>query len=31
VDTARLAALIEDGPPQDLPTVTTEVRECYAS
>jgi adenosylcobyric acid synthase len=31
VDTARLAALIEDGLPQDLPTVTTEVRECYAS
>jgi adenosylcobyric acid synthase len=31
VDTARLAALIEDGSPQDLPTVTTEVRECYAS
>jgi adenosylcobyric acid synthase len=31
VDTARLAALIEDGPAQDLPTVTTGVRECYAS
>jgi adenosylcobyric acid synthase len=31
VDTGRLAALIENGPPADLPTVTTEVRECCAS
>lgn len=31
VDTVRLAALIEDGPPRDLPTVTSEVHECYAS
>jgi adenosylcobyric acid synthase len=31
VDTAQLAALIEDGPPRDLPTLTTEVRECSVS
>jgi adenosylcobyric acid synthase len=31
LDTARLAALIEGGPPDDLPTVTTEVRQCCAS
>jgi adenosylcobyric acid synthase len=31
LDTARLAALIEDGPPADLPTLTTEVRPCCAS
>jgi adenosylcobyric acid synthase len=31
LDTARLAALIEDGPPADLPTLTTEVRPCFAS
>jgi adenosylcobyric acid synthase len=31
VDTARLAALIEDGPPRGLPTLTTEVRECSVS
>jgi adenosylcobyric acid synthase len=29
--TERLAALIESGPPSDLPTITTEVRECCAS
>jgi adenosylcobyric acid synthase len=31
LDTERLAALIESGPPPDLPTITTEVRECCAS
>jgi len=31
VDTDRLAALIEGGPPADLPTLTTEVRQCCAS
>jgi adenosylcobyric acid synthase len=31
LDTARLATLIEGGPPADLPTVTTEVRQCCAS
>jgi adenosylcobyric acid synthase len=31
LDTARLAELIEDGPPADLPTLTTEVRPCFAS
>jgi adenosylcobyric acid synthase len=31
LDTARLAALIEGGPPADLPTLTTEVRPCFAS
>jgi adenosylcobyric acid synthase len=31
VDTAQLAALIEDGLPRDLPTLTTEVRECSVS
>ena len=31
LDTDRLAALIEDGPPADLPTLTTEVRPCFAS
>jgi adenosylcobyric acid synthase len=31
VDTARLAPLIENGPPPDLPTLTTEVRECSVS
>jgi adenosylcobyric acid synthase len=31
VDTARLTALIERGPGDDLPTVTTEVRQCCAS
>jgi adenosylcobyric acid synthase len=31
LDTARLAALIEDGPPAGLPTLTTEVRPCFAS
>jgi adenosylcobyric acid synthase len=30
-DTARLAALIEHGPPAGLPTLTTEVRPCCAS
>jgi adenosylcobyric acid synthase len=31
LDTARLTALIEDGVPADLPTLTTEVRPCCAS
>ncbi len=31
LDTARLAALIEGGMPEGLPTVHTEVRECCAS
>jgi adenosylcobyric acid synthase len=31
LDTERLGALIEGGPPADLPSVTTEVRECCAS
>ena len=31
VDTERLAALIESGPPSGLPTVETEVRPCCAS
>jgi len=31
LDTTHLAALIEDGPPADLPTLTTEVRPCFAS
>ena len=31
LDTARLMALIEDGVPADLPTITTEVRSCCAS
>jgi adenosylcobyric acid synthase len=31
LDTARLTALIEDGVPSDLPTLTTEVRPCCAS
>ena len=31
VDTERLAALIESGPPSGLPTVETEVRACCAS
>jgi adenosylcobyric acid synthase len=31
VDVARLAALIEDGAPADLPTLTMEVRQCCAS
>jgi adenosylcobyric acid synthase len=31
VDTARLAALIENGAPTDLPTLTTEVHSCCAS
>jgi len=31
LDTDRLATLIESGPPDDLPTITTEVRECCAS
>jgi len=31
LDTARLAALIEAGPPPDLPTLTTQVRQCCAS
>jgi adenosylcobyric acid synthase len=31
LDTARLTALIEDGVPADLPTITTEVRPCCAS
>jgi adenosylcobyric acid synthase len=31
LDTERLSALIEGGPPPDLPTVTTEVRECCDS
>jgi hypothetical protein len=26
-----VAALIEGGPPRDLPTIHTEVRECCAS
>jgi adenosylcobyric acid synthase len=31
LDTERLAALIESGPPPDLPTIRTEVRACCAS
>jgi adenosylcobyric acid synthase len=31
LDTGRLAALIESGPPPDLPTIITEERECCAS
>jgi adenosylcobyric acid synthase len=31
IDTGRLAGLIEDGPPADLPIVSTEVRACCAS
>jgi adenosylcobyric acid synthase len=31
LDTARLAELIEGGPPADLPTLRTEVRPCCAS
>jgi adenosylcobyric acid synthase len=31
LDTDRLAALIESGPPAELPTIATEVRECFAS
>jgi adenosylcobyric acid synthase len=31
LDTARLAALIQKGPPAGLPAVTTEVRECCVS
>jgi adenosylcobyric acid synthase len=31
LDTERVAALIEGGPPRDLPTIHTEVRECCAS
>jgi adenosylcobyric acid synthase len=31
MDTARLAALIEHGPPADLPTLTLEARPCCAS
>ncbi len=31
LDTARLTALIEGGVPSDLPTLTTEVRQCCAS
>jgi adenosylcobyric acid synthase len=31
LDTARLAALIEGGPPADLPTIRTEVTACCAS
>jgi adenosylcobyric acid synthase len=30
LDTDRLAALIESGPPAELPTIATEVRECFA-
>jgi adenosylcobyric acid synthase len=31
LDTDRVAALIESGPPAELPTIATEVRECFAS
>jgi adenosylcobyric acid synthase len=31
IDTDRLTALIEGGPPADLPTLTTEVRRCCVS
>ena len=31
LDTARLEALIQSGPPPDLPVLATEVRECCAS
>jgi adenosylcobyric acid synthase len=31
LDTARLAALIDGGPPAGLPTLETEVRACFAS
>jgi adenosylcobyric acid synthase len=31
LDTARLAALIENGPPAGFPALTTEVRECCVS
>jgi adenosylcobyric acid synthase len=31
LDTGRLAALIDGGPPADLPTLATEVRACCAS
>ncbi|MDQ6776320.1 MAG: cobyric acid synthase [Actinomycetota bacterium] len=31
LDTARLTALIDEGVPADLPTITTEVRPCCAS
>lgn len=31
LDTARLAALIDDGVPPDLPTITTELTPCCAS
>jgi adenosylcobyric acid synthase len=31
IDTVRLTALIEAGPPSALPTLTTEVRQCCAS
>jgi len=31
LDTGRLTRLIEAGPPADLATISTEVRECCAS
>jgi hypothetical protein len=31
LDTERLAALIESGPPGEMPTIATEARECCAS